>query len=267
MYTGWSRIHGTEMSINEDMELPQGTEEVLPLKSERAHMFSVVPDAVAQPATVEGKKGLPRNSSSEPLISADEMAEIEVEKPKLCVMRRRPIIRKKVRLKSRMSDIDFAKISRGGRNIKEEEIIIKREQPFMEICVQEKSAKENPSLAPSFTRRLPFKQLGQSFLTPDAFSLVGPYESNLETQFNRAHCRIIRQSSSPLVSSQIGRRPTHAVMTKPLRPTVTVLPPLMTIHHCVCKATVSCLGSDLVHSSGQTIVCRTGTKDQTLNKR
>ncbi|GFU55288.1 uncharacterized protein TNCV_4803201 [Trichonephila clavipes] len=84
MYTGWSRIHGTEMSINEDMELPQGTEEVLPLKSERAHMFSVVPDAVAQPATVEGKKGLPRNSSSEPLISADEMAEIEVEKPKLC---------------------------------------------------------------------------------------------------------------------------------------------------------------------------------------
>ncbi|GFU55290.1 uncharacterized protein TNCV_4803211 [Trichonephila clavipes] len=90
---------------------------------------------------------------------------------------------------------------------------------------------------------------GSPFLTPDAFSLVGPYESNLETQFNRAHCRIIRQSSSPLVSSQIGRRPTHAVMTKPLRPTVTVLPPLMTIHHCVCKATVSCLGSDLVHSS------------------
>ncbi|GFU54998.1 uncharacterized protein TNCV_2162351 [Trichonephila clavipes] len=84
MYTGWSRIHGTEMSINEDVELPQETEEVLPLKSERAHMFSVAVDAVAQPATVGKKKGLPRNSSSELLISADEMSEIEVEKPKLC---------------------------------------------------------------------------------------------------------------------------------------------------------------------------------------
>ncbi|GFV13786.1 uncharacterized protein TNCV_3958011 [Trichonephila clavipes] len=45
-----------EMSIDEDMELPQGTGEVLPLKSERAHMFSVVPGAVAQPVTVGGKR-------------------------------------------------------------------------------------------------------------------------------------------------------------------------------------------------------------------
>ncbi|GFX55671.1 uncharacterized protein TNCV_269591 [Trichonephila clavipes] len=49
----------TEMSINEDMELPQGTEEALPLKSERAHMISVIPDAVAQPVIVGEKKGLP----------------------------------------------------------------------------------------------------------------------------------------------------------------------------------------------------------------
>ncbi|GFW54102.1 uncharacterized protein TNCV_3829101 [Trichonephila clavipes] len=61
----------TEMSIDEDVELPQGTEEVLPPKSERAHMFSVVPSAVAQPVTVGEKKGLPRNSSSEPLISVN----------------------------------------------------------------------------------------------------------------------------------------------------------------------------------------------------
>ncbi|GFY09776.1 uncharacterized protein TNCV_3697381 [Trichonephila clavipes] len=49
----------TEMPINEDMELPQGTEEVLPLKSEGVHVFSVVPGAVAQTVTV-GKKALPR---------------------------------------------------------------------------------------------------------------------------------------------------------------------------------------------------------------
>ncbi|GFU65985.1 uncharacterized protein TNCV_3458491 [Trichonephila clavipes] len=40
----------TEMSIDEDMKLLQGTEEVL-------HMFSVIPDAVAQPVTVGVKKG------------------------------------------------------------------------------------------------------------------------------------------------------------------------------------------------------------------
>ncbi|GFY76166.1 uncharacterized protein TNIN_498501 [Trichonephila inaurata madagascariensis] len=71
------------MSINEDMELSPGTEKVLPLKSERAHMFSVVSDAVAQPVTVGEKKGLPRNSSCEPLISAGEMSDIEPEKSKL----------------------------------------------------------------------------------------------------------------------------------------------------------------------------------------
>ncbi|GFS99826.1 uncharacterized protein TNCV_1062791 [Trichonephila clavipes] len=47
----------TEMSTDEDMELLQGTEEVLPLKSERADMFSVVPHAEAQPFTIGGKKG------------------------------------------------------------------------------------------------------------------------------------------------------------------------------------------------------------------
>ncbi|GFY16987.1 uncharacterized protein TNCV_3690451 [Trichonephila clavipes] len=73
----------TEISIDEDMELPQGTEEVLPLKSERAHMFSLVPEAVALPVIVGEKKGLSRNSSSEPLISANEMSELEVEKSKL----------------------------------------------------------------------------------------------------------------------------------------------------------------------------------------
>ncbi|GFW06508.1 hypothetical protein TNCV_2188411 [Trichonephila clavipes] len=62
---------------DEDMELPQGTEEVLSLKNERAHMLSVVPDTVAQPVTVGEEKGLPGDSSNEQLISADEMCEIE----------------------------------------------------------------------------------------------------------------------------------------------------------------------------------------------
>ncbi|GFV96950.1 uncharacterized protein TNCV_4351631 [Trichonephila clavipes] len=93
------------------------------------------------------------------------------------------------------------------------------------------------------------KHQAQSISPPHAFSLVGPYESILEPQLIRAHWRIIRQSSSPLVSSQTSRCPTHAPTSKPLRPTVAVLPPLMTIRYCVCKATVSCLGSDLVYSS------------------
>ncbi|GFU46812.1 uncharacterized protein TNCV_434881 [Trichonephila clavipes] len=65
------------------MELPQGTEKILPLKSERSHMLSVDPDVVAQPVTVGEEKGLPRDSSNEQLISAHEICEIEEEKPKL----------------------------------------------------------------------------------------------------------------------------------------------------------------------------------------
>ncbi|GFY63320.1 splicing factor 3B subunit 2 [Trichonephila inaurata madagascariensis] len=61
---------GSEKS-DEDMELPQTTEKVLPLKSERAKMLSVGPDAVAQPVTVTEEKGLPRVL----LISANEMYE------------------------------------------------------------------------------------------------------------------------------------------------------------------------------------------------
>ncbi|PRD30237.1 UNVERIFIED_CONTAM: hypothetical protein NCL1_27023 [Trichonephila clavipes] len=95
----------------------------------------------------------------------------------------------------------------------------------------------------------------QGHLPLHAFSLVGPYESILEPQLIRAHWRIIRQSSTPLVSSQTSRCPTHAPTAEPFRPTVVILPPLRTIRHCKCKATVSCLGSDLVHSSSQTIIC------------
>ncbi|GFY76289.1 hypothetical protein TNIN_421221 [Trichonephila inaurata madagascariensis] len=46
---------GSEKS-DEDMELPQATEKVLPLESERAKMLSVGPDVVAQPVTVPEKK-------------------------------------------------------------------------------------------------------------------------------------------------------------------------------------------------------------------
>ncbi|GFU11077.1 hypothetical protein TNCV_4970011 [Trichonephila clavipes] len=48
---------GLEKSY-EDMELPQLTEKVLPLESERAKMLSVGPDAEARPVTVPEEKGL-----------------------------------------------------------------------------------------------------------------------------------------------------------------------------------------------------------------
>ncbi|GFV06049.1 uncharacterized protein TNCV_3143401 [Trichonephila clavipes] len=61
---------------DEDTELPQATERVLPLESERAKMLSVCPDAMAQPVTVPEEKCLPRAL----LISADEMCEEKEER-------------------------------------------------------------------------------------------------------------------------------------------------------------------------------------------
>ncbi|GFX58820.1 splicing factor 3B subunit 2 [Trichonephila clavipes] len=65
---------GSEKS-DEDMELPQATEKVIPLESERAKMLSVGPDAMAQPVTAPEEKCLPRAL----LISADEMCEEKAE--------------------------------------------------------------------------------------------------------------------------------------------------------------------------------------------
>ncbi|GFT82250.1 splicing factor 3B subunit 2 [Trichonephila clavipes] len=142
---------GSEKS-DEDMELPQATERVIPLESERAKMLSVGPDAMTQPVTVPKKKCLPRAL----LISADEMCEEKEErsvdviketakediskeplnlnndeieeinhrnsarsrKParklpfiqRFDVWRKRPTMRKKVRLMSRTSDIDSPKV-------------------------------------------------------------------------------------------------------------------------------------------------------------
>ncbi|GFX19748.1 hypothetical protein TNCV_2076551 [Trichonephila clavipes] len=50
------------------------------------------------------------------------------------------------------------------------------------------------------------------------------------------HWRIIRQSSSPLVSSQTCRCQTHVPTDKLFRLNAAVLPPLMAIRHCICKA-------------------------------
>ncbi|GFT52670.1 uncharacterized protein TNCV_3765531 [Trichonephila clavipes] len=66
----------TEMSINEDMELPQATERVIPLESELAKILNVGPDAMAQPVTVPEERCLPRAL----LISADEMCEEKEER-------------------------------------------------------------------------------------------------------------------------------------------------------------------------------------------
>ncbi|GFY48835.1 splicing factor 3B subunit 2 [Trichonephila inaurata madagascariensis] len=136
---------GSEKS-DEDMELPQTTEKVFPLESERAKMLSVCPEAVAQPVTVPEEKGLPREDINPVVLSKEPVNlddEIEV-KQKVCfnpnlkassnvifvhhwrkysqVLRgvekptrklpfiQRPTVRKKVRLKSRMSDIDSPKL-------------------------------------------------------------------------------------------------------------------------------------------------------------
>ncbi|GFX24408.1 uncharacterized protein TNCV_992241 [Trichonephila clavipes] len=66
---------GSEKS-DEDMELPQATERVIPLESERAKMLNMGPDDVAQPVTVPEEKCLPRVL----LISADEMCEEKEER-------------------------------------------------------------------------------------------------------------------------------------------------------------------------------------------
>ncbi|GFV01771.1 splicing factor 3B subunit 2 [Trichonephila clavipes] len=113
-------------------------------------MLNVGPDAMAQPVTVPEERCLPRAL----LISADEMCE---ERGKISrfqrgvgnptrklpfiqpsvVMRKRSTTRKKVRLKSRISDIDSQKYQKS---------VLNGEQPFMEICIQEKGAKEKPPL-------------------------------------------------------------------------------------------------------------------------
>ncbi|GFY13434.1 integrase catalytic domain-containing protein [Trichonephila clavipes] len=66
---------GLEKS-DEDMELSQATERVIPLESERAKMLSVVPDATVKPVIVPEEKCLFRAL----LISADEMCEEKEER-------------------------------------------------------------------------------------------------------------------------------------------------------------------------------------------
>ncbi|GFY42266.1 hypothetical protein TNIN_214621 [Trichonephila inaurata madagascariensis] len=61
------------------MELPHAIEQVIAIKSERAKMRGMGPDAVVQPVTVREEKGLSQISSNIPLISSyDEMYEKEV---------------------------------------------------------------------------------------------------------------------------------------------------------------------------------------------
>ncbi|GFV18006.1 splicing factor 3B subunit 2 [Trichonephila clavipes] len=66
---------GLEKS-DEDMELSQATERVIPLESERAKMLSVGPDATVKPVIVPEEKCLFRAL----LISADEMCEEKEER-------------------------------------------------------------------------------------------------------------------------------------------------------------------------------------------
>ncbi|GFT90900.1 uncharacterized protein TNCV_2830171 [Trichonephila clavipes] len=104
-------------------------------------------------------------------------------------------------------------------------------------------------LAPLFGFTRPFKISGADHFSPLTLSHWWAHMSrSLILNSLEHHWRTIRQSSSSRVSSQTCRCRTHAPTAKPFWPTVATLPPLMTIRHCICKATVSCLGSDLVHS-------------------
>ncbi|GFY70110.1 hypothetical protein TNIN_455511 [Trichonephila inaurata madagascariensis] len=67
---------------DEDMEVPQAIKKVLVFKSEQVQMLSADLDAVSQPVAVEEEKGLSRNSSSVPLISAEDETRMK-EKKKL----------------------------------------------------------------------------------------------------------------------------------------------------------------------------------------
>ncbi|GFV87188.1 hypothetical protein TNCV_5114061 [Trichonephila clavipes] len=76
------RMKGEQKCLPEE-RCKKADEEVLVFKSERAQLLSVDPDAVEQPVAVEEEKGLSRDLSNAPPISAeDETYEIK-EKPKL----------------------------------------------------------------------------------------------------------------------------------------------------------------------------------------
>ncbi|GFY03888.1 uncharacterized protein TNCV_1196681 [Trichonephila clavipes] len=96
---------GSEKS-DEDMELPQATERVIPLKNERAKMLSMGSDDVAQPVTVPEEKGLPRVL----LLSADEMCG-EKEKTSVDVIR-----------ETAKEDINPVVLSREPLNLNNDEI-------------------------------------------------------------------------------------------------------------------------------------------------
>ncbi|PRD26037.1 UNVERIFIED_CONTAM: hypothetical protein NCL1_39192 [Trichonephila clavipes] len=90
----------------EDMELPQAIEKVLPLESGRAKRLSVGPDAVAQPVTVPEEKDLPGVL----LISADEMCE-EKEETSVDVIK-----------ETAKGDINPVILSKEPGNLKDDEI-------------------------------------------------------------------------------------------------------------------------------------------------
>ncbi|GFQ97712.1 hypothetical protein TNCT_186061 [Trichonephila clavata] len=62
----------TREKLNEDIELPQTTENVLLFKSECAKILSADPGAVTQPVAIGKKKGLSRDSFNVPPTPADD---------------------------------------------------------------------------------------------------------------------------------------------------------------------------------------------------
>ncbi|GFR05007.1 hypothetical protein TNCT_498982 [Trichonephila clavata] len=80
-------LNEEQEKLDEDIELPQPTENVLPFKSERAKMLSVDPGAVAHPVAIGEEKHLSRDSFNVPLISADDEMYEEKEETSVNVIK------------------------------------------------------------------------------------------------------------------------------------------------------------------------------------
>ncbi|GFW76174.1 splicing factor 3B subunit 2 [Trichonephila clavipes] len=148
------------------MEVPQAIEKVLVFKSEQVQMLSVDPDTVAQPVTVEEEKGLSRDSSNVPLISAEDKTkervdlddddEIEEKKPKLCVPKR------KLKKLSRMtvSKLQHKVNLKASRNI----VLVPQHWSFERKYSQDKGGIEKLAWKlPDFIKRIGIMKVRQLF--------------------------------------------------------------------------------------------------------
>ncbi|GFS39614.1 uncharacterized protein TNIN_450781 [Trichonephila inaurata madagascariensis] len=155
---------GSEKS-DEDMELPETTEKVLPLESERAKMLSVGLDAVAQPVTVpEEKVDVIKETAKEdinPVVLSKELVnldddEIEEVKQKVC-------FNPNLKASSNVIFVQhhwrkYSQVQRGGVEKPT------RKLPFIQRpTMRRKRFKAKPVTCSQIMGQLPAKRISQSF--------------------------------------------------------------------------------------------------------